>query len=61
MRVSAGFSCLELHKAIYCSFFFLAFSVSDEVNREGAEKAWIQIQISHIRGETVKSKKLWEQ
>lgn len=64
-RESAGLSCLELHETIYCSFFFffslLAFSVSDEVNREGAEKAWIQAHVSDIRGETFKLRKLREQ
>lgn len=40
MRVRAGFSCLELHKAIYCSFFllhsvFLTRSIGRELRKPG--------------------------
>lgn len=38
-----GFPVWSYVKQFIALFFALTFSVSDEVNREGAEKAWIQI------------------
>lgn len=55
---SAALSSLEARKAIYCSFLPPAFSVSDEVNRRGAENAGAGVGVSHFGGESQMGKAL---